>query len=154
MFDNITLNNPDITLEQVIHSSKLLDAHKFIERLPGGYDFIISERGGNLSTGQRQLISLVRALVYDPGILILDEATSSIDTETEETIQYAIDRLLSDRTALIIAHRLSTIRHCDQIIVMEKGRIVERGNHDSLLLSDNSRYKQLYTAQFEDIPNL
>jgi len=154
VFDNITLNNPDITLEQVIHSSKLLDAHKFIERLPGGYDFIISERGGNLSTGQRQLISLVRALVYDPGILILDEATSSIDTETEETIQYAIDRLLSDRTALIIAHRLSTIRHCDQIIVMEKGRIVERGNHDSLLLSDNSRYKQLYTAQFEDIPNL
>lgn len=151
IMDNITLNNPEIPEDVVIEASKKLDAHKFITRLPGGYGFVISERGGNLSTGQRQLISLVRALVYDPAILILDEATSNIDSETEETIQYAIDRLLHDRTSLIIAHRLSTIRNCDQILVMEKGHLVESGTHDQLLARDDSRYKQLYTMQFEEI---
>lgn len=151
IMDNITLNNPDISEQKVLEASQKLDAHKFIERLPGGYQFVISERGNNLSTGQRQLISLVRALVYNPTILILDEATSNIDTETEESIQYAIDQLLHDRTSLIIAHRLSTIRNCDQIMVMEKGKLVEQGTHEELIAKEDSRYKQLYTMQFEEV---
>ncbi len=150
IMDNVTLNNPDIDPEQVIKAGKILKIDKFIDRLPGKYDFNVSERGGNLSAGQRQLISLLRALVYDPSILILDEATSSIDTETEEAIQYAVTQLLVDRSAVIIAHRLSTISHCDQIIVMEKGRIIERGNHQSLMADENSRYRSLYTQQFEE----
>lgn len=150
IMDNVTLNNPDIPVDKVIEAGKLLKIDRFIDSLPGKYDFQISERGGNLSSGQRQLISLLRALVYDPAILILDEATSSIDTETEEAIQYAVSQLLMDRSAVIIAHRLSTISHCDQIIVMEKGRIIERGNHQELMADLNSRYYSLYTQQFEE----
>ena len=147
--DNITLNNPDITEENIQEASKMLDAHRFIMMLPDGYDFVVSERGHNLSSGQRQLISLVRALVYNPSILILDEATASIDSETEEIVQYAIEKLLEGRSAIIIAHRLSTIRNADEILVLEHGRILERGSHSQLLEDPESRYSELYTIQFE-----
>ncbi|MBK8747040.1 MAG: ABC transporter ATP-binding protein [Saprospiraceae bacterium] len=147
--DNITLNNPDITEENIQEASKMLDAHRFIMMLPDGYDFVVSERGHNLSSGQRQLISLVRALVYNPSILILDEATASIDSETEEIVQYAIEKLLEGRSAIIIAHRLSTIRNADEILVLEHGRILERGSHSQLLEDPDSRYSELYTIQFE-----
>ncbi|MDQ3017069.1 MAG: ATP-binding cassette domain-containing protein, partial [Bacteroidota bacterium] len=116
--------------------------------LPGGYDFVISERGGNLSMGQRQLISFVRALVYNPEILILDEATSSIDTETEGIIQYAIEKLIDKRTSIIIAHRLSTIRHANNILVLEKGKVIEFGSHEELLKVDSGKYRNLYDMQF------
>ncbi|MCO6462391.1 MAG: ABC transporter ATP-binding protein [Saprospiraceae bacterium] len=147
--DNITLRNPQIQDDAILHASKLLDAHRFIMALPDGYDFVVSERGHNLSSGQRQLISLVRALVYNPSILILDEATASIDTETEAIVQFAIDKLLEGRTAIIIAHRLSTIRNADKIIVLEQGQILEQGSHTELLANPDSRYSELYHIQFE-----
>ncbi len=149
VWDNISLRNPDISREKMLASSKVIGAHTFIEALPGGYDYTIAERGGNLSMGQRQLISFVRALVYDPEILILDEATSSIDTETESIIQYAIEKLIEKRTSIIIAHRLTTIRHADRIIVLEKGRVVESGSHDELLDINQGKYKRLHDMQFQ-----
>jgi ATP-binding cassette subfamily B multidrug efflux pump len=133
VIDNITLRNPEISRERVIEAAKLIDVHDFILSLPGGYDYNVMERGGTLSMGQRQLIAFIRALLYDPSILILDEATSSIDTESELLIQKAIDTLISDRTAVVIAHRLSTIRKADRIIVLEKGEIREIGTHEELL---------------------
>jgi ATP-binding cassette subfamily B protein len=148
VWDNISLRNTDITREKMLEASKIIGAHPFIEALPGGYDYVIAERGGNLSMGQRQLISFVRALVYDPEILILDEATSSIDTETEGIIQYAIEKLIEKRTSIIIAHRLSTIRHADRILVLEKGKVAEIGTHDELLKHENGKYKKLYDMQF------
>ncbi|MEZ4899178.1 MAG: ABC transporter ATP-binding protein [Saprospiraceae bacterium] len=151
VFDNITLRNENITQEEVIDASRLIGAHEFIEKLPGGYDFVVMERGNNLSMGQRQLISFVRALVFNPNILILDEATSSIDTETEAVIQYAIETLIAKRTSIIIAHRLSTIRHADQIIVLDKGEIREMGTHEELLRINNGFYKKLYDMQFADL---
>jgi len=147
--DNISLRNPDIPEEKILEASKIIGAHPYIERLPGGYDFMISERGGNLSMGQRQLLSFVRALVYDPEILILDEATSSIDTETERIIQYAIEKLIEKRTSIIIAHRLSTIRHADRILVLDKGRVIESGTHDELVSRENGAYRHLYYMQFK-----
>ena len=129
-------------------AAKVIGAHSFILAMPGGYDFMISERGGNLSMGQRQLISFVRALVYDPEILILDEATSSIDTETESIIQYAIEKLIAKRTSIIIAHRLSTIRHANNVLVLEKGKVVEFGTHDELLRLESGKYRRLYDMQF------
>jgi len=142
--DNITLNNPDITLDQVIQASKEIGAHDFIMQLPETYHYKVRERGATLSTGQRQLISFARALVYNPSVLVLDEATSSIDTETEILIQKATDRLMQGRTSLIIAHRLSTIQKANQIIVLQKGEIVERGSQDELL-----RLKGLYSKLYE-----
>ncbi len=133
VMDNITLRNPEISREQVIHAAKLIDVHDFIMQLPGGYDYNVMERGGTLSLGQRQLISFIRALLYNPSILILDEATSSIDTESELLIQKAIDTLISGRTSIVIAHRLSTIRKAGKIIVMDKGEIKEMGTHEELL---------------------
>jgi ATP-binding cassette subfamily B protein len=118
-------------------------------KLPGNYEFEITERGSNLSMGQKQLISFVRALVADPDILILDEATSSIDSETESIIQYAIEKLIEKRTSVIIAHRFSTIRHADKILVLDKGRIVEEGSHSELIDKTEGHYKKLYEKQFE-----
>ncbi len=153
VMENIRLRNNDITKEEVIDASKMIGAHKYIMELPGAYDFVLSERGSNLSVGQRQLISFVRALVFNPDILILDEATSSIDTETELTIQYAIEKLIQKRSSIIIAHRLSTIRHADKILVLEKGEIVETGDHNSLLQKGTGKYKDLYEMQFLEMSN-
>lgn len=151
VMENITLLDPSKTTEQVLQASKNIGAHEFIDRMPGGYDFVITERGSNLSMGQRQLISFVRALVFDPDILILDEATSSVDTETEAVIQYAIEKLIEKRTSIIIAHRLSTIRHADKILVMDKGRMLEYGSHTELLNIHNGKYKDLYEMQFTTV---
>lgn len=148
VYENITLKDGSISLEKVVEDSKKIGAHEFIERLPGGYQYKITERGSNLSVGQRQLISFVRALVIDPDILVLDEATSSIDTETELVIQHAIETLIEKRTSIIIAHRLSTIRHVDNIMVMDNGRIVEFGPHQELLENEKGRYKELFEMQY------
>jgi ATP-binding cassette subfamily B multidrug efflux pump len=146
--DNITLRNDEISLETVKNAAETIGADKFIDNMPDGYNQKIMERGNNLSVGQRQLISFVRALVYDPDILILDEATSSIDTETEGIIQFAIEKLIQKRTSIIIAHRLSTIRHADKILVMDKGNMIEFGTHDELLQVQDGRYRELYEMQF------
>ncbi len=144
---NITLNNQQISREQLIATAKEVGAHDFIEHLPGGYDYQVMERGATLSVGQAQLISFIRALVYDPEILVLDEATSSIDTETEELIQKVLYKLMQGRTSIIIAHRLSTIQHADKIIVLDHGEIKEMGSHQELLKLDRY-YKRLYDLQF------
>ena len=143
--DNITLRNADIPMEKVYEVAKMLGMHEFIMRLPDGYDFNVMERGNSLSQGQRQLLSFARALLYNPSILILDEATSSVDSESEQLIQHAIDTLIKGRTSIVIAHRLSTIRKADEIIVMDHGNITERGNH-SALISRKGAYYELYTA--------
>ncbi len=143
--DNITLRNADIPRDKVEAVCKLLGIHNFILSLPGGYDFNVMERGNTLSQGQRQLLSFARALLYNPSILILDEATSSVDSESEQLIQQAIDKMITGRTSIVIAHRLSTIRRADEIIVMDKGQIIERGNHQSLIAAQGEYYK-LYTA--------
>lgn len=148
VMDNINLRNEKIAKEQVIEAAKMIGAHEFIEKLPGGYDYEVMERGATLSMGQRQLISFVRALVFDPDILILDEATSSIDPETESVIQYAIEQLIAKRTSIIIAHRLSTIRHADKILVLEKGKAKEFGTHEELLKIEGGKYRELYEMQF------
>ncbi len=148
VMDNITLRNDSISREQVMEAAKTIGAHEFISKLPGGYDYQVMERGATLSMGQRQLISFVRALVFDPEILILDEATSSIDPESEAIIQHAIETLIKKRTSIIIAHRLSTIRHADKILVLDKGELKEFGSHDELLLIEEGRYRQLYEMQF------
>jgi ATP-binding cassette subfamily B protein len=146
--NNISLNNPDITREQIIAAAKDVGAHEFIERLPGGYDYNVMERGATLSGGQAQLISFIRALVYNPAILILDEATSSVDTETEVLIQNAISKLMQGRTAIVIAHRLSTIQNADKIIVLDHGEIKETGTHQDLLRIEDGYYRKLYDLQF------
>lgn len=148
IYDNITLRNPAITRAQVEHAARLIGMHDFIMQLPGGYDFPVMERGSTLSLGQRQLISFIRALLYDPAVLILDEATSSVDTESEQMIQHAIDKLIAGRTAIVIAHRLSTISKADQIIVLDKGEIREMGTHEELLRMEGY-YHKLYTMQFQ-----
>jgi ATP-binding cassette subfamily B protein len=146
--NNISLNNPEITREQVIAAAKDVGAHEFIERLPGGYDYNVMERGATLSAGQAQLISFIRALVYNPAILVLDEATSSVDTETELLIQNAINKLMKGRTSIVIAHRLSTIQNADKIIVLDHGEIKESGTHQELLRIENGYYRKLYDLQF------
>lgn len=148
VLENITLRDDRYSRDEVIKAAKLIGADRFIEKLPGGYDYKVMERGATLSMGQRQLISFVRALVFDPDILILDEATSSIDPETESVIQFAIETLIAKRTSIIIAHRLSTIRHADNILVLEKGQIKEFGPHEDLLKMDDGHYRQLYEMQF------
>lgn len=150
IYENITLNDPSISKEQVVAAAKMIGAHGLLAVGEDGYDFRVMERGANLSMGQRQLISFVRALVADPNILILDEATSSIDPETESVIQYAIEKLIEQRTSIIIAHRLSTIRHADVILVLDKGRLVEFGSHEELLKIDGGKYNQLYNIQFAE----
>lgn len=146
--ENITLRDERISRAQVVEAAKLIGADEFIQKLPGDYDYQVMERGATLSMGQRQLISFVRALVFNPDILILDEATSSIDPESESIIQNAIEKLITKRTSIIIAHRLSTIRHADQIMVLDKGKIMEIGTHEELLQNENGHYKELYEMQF------
>jgi ATP-binding cassette subfamily B protein len=148
VLDNITLRNPEIKREQAIEAAKMIGVHNFIMQLPGGYDYNVMERGATLSLGQRQLLSFIRALLYNPSILILDEATSSIDSQSELLIQHAIDKLIRGRTSIVIAHRLSTIRKANKIMVLDKGEIKEMGTH-SELMNLQGHYYQLHKMQFE-----
>ncbi len=148
--NNIRLGDDSITHEKIVEASKLVGVHDFIERLPGGYTYNVMERGATLSVGQRQLISFVRAMVHDPKIIVLDEATSSVDTETEELIQKAIEKLMIGRTAIVIAHRLSTIQEADKIVVLDKGEIKEIGNHEALL-EKQGFYANLYNMQYKEV---
>ncbi len=150
IYGNISLGNTDITKEQVMDAAKLIGVHDFISKLPGGCDYSVRERGAMLSVGQRQLLAFLRAYVYNPKVLILDEATSSIDTESEILIQKAISKLTKGRTSIIIAHRLSTIKSCDNIIVLDKGLIVESGTHEELIMH-SGYYKKLHDYQFADV---
>jgi ATP-binding cassette subfamily B protein len=148
VLENITLRNPSISENDVMEAAKLIDIHDFIMTLPGGYHYDVMERGATLSLGQRQLLSFIRALLYNPSILVLDEATSSVDTESEMLIQHAIDKMIAGRTSIVIAHRLSTIRKAHKIIVLDKGELKEIGSHEELMKQDGFYYK-LYQMQFE-----
>lgn len=148
VLENVTLRNPAITEERVVEAARLIGVHDFIMQLPGGYSYNVMERGSTLSLGQRQLLSFLRALLYDPSILILDEATSSVDTESELLIQHAIDKLIAGRTSVVIAHRLFTIRKADKIIVLDNGEIKEMGTHE-VLLAKQGFYATLHQLQFE-----
>lgn len=149
IYNNITLGNHDVTEDMVWHAADLVGARRFIERLPGQLSYNVMERGSTLSVGQRQLISFIRAMVYDPKILVLDEATSSVDSETEQVIQQAIDKMMTGRTSIVIAHRLSTIQKADKIIVLDKGEIREEGRHDQLL-QQGGLYAQLHRMQYKE----
>lgn len=148
IMNNIMLNNPDVSREDVIAAAKVIGVHEFIMELPNGYDYNVKERGAMLSSGQRQLIAFLRAYVSNPGILILDEATSSIDSYSEELIQKATETVTKNRTSIVIAHRLATIINADKIVVMEKGKIVEQGTHYELLAKEKGFYHHLYNSQF------
>ncbi len=148
IFDNIAYGKENATIEEVTEAAKAAHIHNYIMRLPGGYNTVISEDGGNISKGQKQLITIARAMLYDTGMLILDEATSNVDTATERKVQDAMKRLMAGKTCFIIAHRLSTIRNADNIMVMEHGDVVEQGNHDTLM-AQNGVYYRLYQSQFE-----
>lgn len=150
ILNNITLNDPSISEETVIASAKEIGVHKFISSLPGGYHYNVKERGAMLSSGQRQLIAFLRAYVSNPSILILDEATSSVDSHSEQLIQKAISKITKGRTSIVIAHRLATIKKADLIMVMDKGKIVEKGTHKELLKKENGYYLNLYEAQFTE----
>jgi ATP-binding cassette subfamily B protein len=148
--ENISMKNPAITLEQIQAMAVKTGINRFIEKLPGGYQYSVMERGAALSTGQRQLLAFLRVMVYNPAVLVLDEATASIDSETEELLQMAMKKMLENRTAIIIAHRLSTITDADEILVIDDGEIVERGAHKALLRK-NGAYRKLYQMQFETL---
>jgi ATP-binding cassette subfamily B protein len=150
ILENITLGNPAIRREDVLKACALIEADGFIERLPGGLDYVLQERGGSLSMGQKQLICFLRAMVYDPKILILDEATSSIDSETESLVTQSLNSLMRGRTSIVIAHRLSTIQHADKILVMHKGEIRETGTHAELIQKEDGIYRRLYELQYRD----
>lgn len=150
IMENVTLGNPAISEDEVIKTARKVEAHRFINKLPGGFNFKLNERGKSLSMGQRQLICFVRAMVYDPNILILDEATSSVDSETEDLVNKACEKLMEGRTSLVIAHRLSTIQGADKILVMHKGEIRETGTHQQLLEKEAGIYRKLYELQYKD----
>jgi ATP-binding cassette subfamily B protein len=154
VFENITLRDESISREKVLSAAKMIGAHEFIEKLPGGYDYQVMERGATLSMGQRQLISFVRALVFEPDILILDEATSSIDPASESVIQKAIETLIAQRTSIIIAHRLSTIMHAHKILVMERGEVMESGSPEDLLKNEEGLFRKLHDMQFIQIESM
>ena len=147
--ENIAYGAPDATEEQIVAAAKAAHAHGFIQRLPQGYDTLITEDGGNISQGQKQLLCIARVMLRLPPILILDEATSSIDTRTEARIQKAFQQMMEGRTSFIVAHRLSTIRQADVILVMKDGHVIEQGTHDQLL-AKGGFYANLYNSQFED----
>jgi subfamily B ATP-binding cassette protein MsbA len=151
IFNNITLNNPDISVRQVKSIAKKIGVHEFIESLPGGYNYNVKERGVMLSSGQRQLIAFLRVYISNPSVMILDEATSSIDSHSEELIKTATARITKNKTSIIIAHRLSTIKNVDRIIVMDEGRIVEIGSHEELLEIKEGYYSRLYKIQFSEL---
>ena len=151
LYNNITLFNPKITRAQVIQASKEIGVHDFIQSLPEGYDYNVKERGVMLSSGQRQLIAFLRAYLSDPTILVLDEATSSVDSYSEEIIQRAIDTLTKGKTSIVIAHRLATVKNADRIVVMDQGQIVEVGTHKELLQVTQGHYAKLYEVQFADV---
>jgi len=142
------MGNPDASDDDVVEAAKAAHAHSFIRRLPNGYDTVVTENGGNLSAGQRQLLCIARVMLTSPPMLILDEATSSIDTRTEMRVQKAFAEMMKGRTVFVVAHRLSTIKECDVILVMKDGDIVEQGTHEALL-SQNGFYATLYNSQFE-----
>jgi len=148
VMENIRFGRLEATDEEVINAAMLAGAHSFIQRLPKGYKTILYKDGGNLSQGQRQLLNIARATVAKPAILVLDEATSSIDTRTELIIQKGMDQLMTGRTSFVIAHRLSTVRNADEILVIEQGEIIERGTHEALL-AQKGRYHELYSGQFD-----
>jgi ABC-type multidrug transport system fused ATPase/permease subunit len=148
IYNNITLYNPAITEEMVFNAAKEIGIHDFIMSLPNGYQYNVKERGVMLSSGQRQLIAFLRAYISNPHILIMDEATSSIDTYSEEMLQRATETITKGRTSIVIAHRLATIMNASKIIVMDKGQIVEEGKHSDLILKENGYYKKLYDSQF------
>jgi len=148
--ENIAYGKPDASLEEIVAAAKAAHADSFIRRLPEGYDTVIAEDGGNISQGQKQLLTIARTILADNRILILDEATSSVDTRTEQRIQTAMDRLMEGRTSFVIAHRLSTIRDADLILVMRDGDIVEQGTHDQLIEAGGF-YADLYNSQFEGV---
>jgi subfamily B ATP-binding cassette protein MsbA len=150
LFNNITLFNPEITRAQVIKAAKTIGVHDFIETLPEGYDYNVKERGVMLSSGQRQLIAFLRAYISKPNILVLDEATSSVDSYSEEIIQNAIDTLTKGKTSIVIAHRLATVKNANRIVVMDHGKIVEQGSHAELLKIPNGFYAKLYEIQFAE----
>ena len=146
--ENIRYGKLDATEQEVFEAARLANADSFIQRLPDGYNTVITGNGGNLSQGQRQLIAIARAAVADPPVMILDEATSSIDTRTESIVQRGMDGLMHGRTVFVIAHRLSTVQNSDVIMVLEQGRIIERGSHEKLI-GERGKYYQLYTGAFE-----
>ena len=148
--ENIAYGRPDATGEEIVAAAKAAHAHSFIQRLPAGYDTVLAENGGNISQGQKQLLCIARVMLCLPPMLILDEATSSIDTRTEVRIQKAFAKMMQGRTSFIVAHRLSTIREADVILVMQDGKIVEQGTHDELL-ARNGFYAKLYNSQFETV---
>lgn len=147
--DNIAFGNPHATMEEIIEAAKRAQAHDFIMEMPRGYDTMLGERGMGLSGGQRQRISIARALLIDPTILVLDDATSAVDMETEQRIQLALKEVMNDRTTFIIAHRISSLKHADEILVLDEGKIVERGTHDQLI-ENGGPYQRIYEIQYKD----